>query len=154
MRTVVVGLNHYHVTGWVESLAGFPEQIEIVGRYVRFRTGSEKQRRISQRSSLSLAFPDWFVPFRSSQSQRADFGDQTADGTGHATGMSWRRRRIERLAEAGVDLLIDKPGGANAVNAAHALQQNRSERRQGGGIYPTVWSRLAPGGPWAVAASR
>ena len=33
LRTVVIGLDHYHVTGWVETLGLFPEQIEIVGRY-------------------------------------------------------------------------------------------------------------------------
>ena len=33
LRTIVVGLEHYHVTGWVETLVLFPEQVEIVARY-------------------------------------------------------------------------------------------------------------------------
>ena len=32
-RAAVVGLDHYHVAGWVETLELFPEQIEIVALY-------------------------------------------------------------------------------------------------------------------------
>ena len=30
LRVGVVGLAHYHVTGWVETLEGFPDELEIV----------------------------------------------------------------------------------------------------------------------------
>ena len=32
-RVAIVGLEHYHVTGWVESFEQFPDRIEIVGLY-------------------------------------------------------------------------------------------------------------------------
>ena len=32
-RLGIVGLEHFHVTGWVESLELFPDQIEIVAIY-------------------------------------------------------------------------------------------------------------------------
>ena len=32
-RVAVVGLDHYHTTGWVESLELFPDELEIVAIY-------------------------------------------------------------------------------------------------------------------------
>ena len=33
LRVAVVGLDHYHVTGWVESLEQFADRLEIVALY-------------------------------------------------------------------------------------------------------------------------
>ena len=33
LRVGVVGLAQYHVTGWVETLEGFPDELEIVALY-------------------------------------------------------------------------------------------------------------------------
>ena len=33
LRVGVVGLDHYHVTGWVETIEGFPDELEIVALY-------------------------------------------------------------------------------------------------------------------------
>src|ERR671911_3091499 len=33
LRVGVVGLAHYHVTGWVETIEGFPDELEIVALY-------------------------------------------------------------------------------------------------------------------------
>ena len=33
LRVGVVGLAHYHVTGWVETLEGFADELEIVALY-------------------------------------------------------------------------------------------------------------------------
>ncbi|MCO5220334.1 MAG: hypothetical protein M9947_01985 [Thermomicrobiales bacterium] len=37
-RLAVVGLDHYHTTGWVESIELFPDELEIVGIYEPDRT--------------------------------------------------------------------------------------------------------------------
>ncbi len=154
LRTVVVGLNHYHVTGWVESLAGFPEQIEIVGRYDPVPDRERKTAPDFSDPSLSVAFPDWFgaVPFFSNLSElisatRPQMALVTLPNV-------LAPAAIERLAEAGVDLLIDKPGGANAVSAAHALSKiDRSGVRAAVAFtrrYGRAWHQVAR----AVAAGR
>ena len=33
LRLAIIGIDHYHSTGWVESLEQFPDEIEIVALY-------------------------------------------------------------------------------------------------------------------------
>ena len=65
LRTIVAGLEHYHVTGWVETLGLFPDQIEIVGRYDPDPARAASDRPTFADPNLPQRFPHWFqdVPF-------------------------------------------------------------------------------------------
>jgi UDP-N-acetyl-2-amino-2-deoxyglucuronate dehydrogenase len=120
-RVVVVGLNHYHVSGWVESLAQFSEQIEVVARY------DANPERVYQPApefidpNLSQTFPEWMasVPFYSSID--AMLRDSKPDIALVTLPNSDAPVAIELLARNGTHLLVDKPGAIGARDAESAF---------------------------------
>ena len=120
-RVVVIGLNHYHVTGWVESLAGFGDRIEFVGRYDPDPLREELAGPDHADPHLSPHFPAWFseVPFYSDLNsliagQRPDIALVTLSNADAPDA-------IETLGRAGVHLLVDKPGARTASEAQQAF---------------------------------
>ena len=125
-RVAIVGLEHYHVTGWVESFEQFPDRIEIVGLYDPDPGAGERLAPPYHDPVLSPALSEQYrsVPFYTDlqqliQQSRPDIALVTVPNI-DAPGV------IATLAGAGVHLLIDKPGGRTAVEAMQALDAIRS----------------------------
>jgi predicted dehydrogenase len=148
LRTVIVGLNHYHVTGWVESLAGFPDQIEIVGRFDADPARSDRDAPDFSDPNLSQSFPAWMsaVPFFSDLDALVD---STAPDLALVTLPNVQTpSAIRSLASAGVHLLVDKPGGPGALAAGPARDAvHRS------GVKAAVAFTRRYGRPWQQAAA-
>ncbi|MGH2535552.1 MAG: Gfo/Idh/MocA family protein [Thermomicrobiales bacterium] len=125
-RVVIVGLDHYHVTGWVESLGLFPDRIEIVGLHDPNPALGERLAPSFHDPNLSPALPEHLrdVPFATDldaliRDQRPDLALVTLPNA-HAPAA------IERLARAGVHLLVDKPGARTAAEAERAFATARA----------------------------
>ena len=124
-RAVVVGLEHYHVTGWVETLEGFDAELEIVALY---DPDPERGRRLG--------------PTHHDPSLRPALGDRDRD-VPVETDLSRLIERyapdialitlpdrdapaaIEQLARAGVHMVIDKPAARSAAEARQAFDAVR-----------------------------
>jgi predicted dehydrogenase len=125
-RIAVVGLEHYHVTGWVESLEQFPDRIEIVALYdpnpelgTRLAP-SFHDPRLSSR--LDSRYRD--VPFTTDLD--ALIRDAQPDIALVTLPNAHAPAAIERLARAGVHLLVDKPGARTAAEAERAFGAARA----------------------------
>ncbi len=111
LRVAVVGLDHYHVTGWVETLEGFADDLDIVALYdpdpERGRALAPTHHDPALRATLGERYRD--VPFETRLDDliarhRPDVALVTLPNADAPAA-------IETLAAAGVHLLIDKPGG-------------------------------------------
>jgi predicted dehydrogenase len=114
LRVGVVGLAHYHVTGWVETVEGFADELQIVALYdpdpERGRTLAPPHHDPSLRPSLGDAYRR--VPFETDLVDLIDRHDldialvtlPNADAPA----------AIIRLASAGIHLLVDKPAARTA----------------------------------------
>ena len=120
MRLGVVGLAHYHVTGWVETLEGFADELEIVALHdpdpERARTLAPPYHDPSLRPSLGELHRRLPVETRLDDliaRHRLDVALVTlpnADAPG----------AIVALAAAGIHLLVDKPAARSAGEAERA----------------------------------
>jgi predicted dehydrogenase len=120
-RVAVVGLDHYHTTGWVESLELFPEEIEIVAIYEPDESlwAGLAPRYVDPHLSARLHDRHLDTPFVADlgaliDEHRPDIALVTLP---NATMPS----AIETLANAGVHMLVDKPGAANRTAAKRAF---------------------------------
>lgn len=120
-RVAVVGLDHYHTTGWVESLELFADELEIVAIYESDET---------LRDGLAPRFYDPHLSARLSDRYRSTpwFGDLDtliADARPDIALVTLPNvaapAAIERLARAGVHLLVDKPGAPDRATAVQAF---------------------------------
>ena len=114
LRVGVVGLAHYHVTGWVETLEGFGDELEIVALYdpdpERGRTLAPPHHDPSLRPALGDVYRQ--VPFETDLDGLIDRHDldialvtlPNADAPA----------AVARLASAGIHLLVDKPAARTA----------------------------------------
>jgi len=148
LRTIVVGLDHYHVTGWVETLGLFPEQIEIVGRFDPDPASAKRDRPSYADPNLPQAFPDWFqsVPFSSNleslaRETRADLAMVTLPNRAAPDA-------IETLARAGSHVVVDKPGARTADDADRSVVATRSN-----GVRMAVAFTRRYGRAWQSVAS-
>ena len=126
LRVGVVGLAQYHVTGWVETLEGFPDELEIVALHdpdpERGRTLAPLHHDPSLRPGLGEAYRG--VPFETSLERLIAGHDldialvtmPNADAPA----------AIERLAEAGIHLIVDKPAARSAGELRPAAAAVRS----------------------------
>jgi predicted dehydrogenase len=121
-RLAVVGLEHYHVTGWVESLAAFADQIEIVALYDPNPALGERLAPSHHDPKLPAALPDYCrdIPFTTDLDElieryRPDLALVTMPNIDAP-------QVIERLAGAGIHLLVDKPGARTAAEAEQAFR--------------------------------
>jgi UDP-N-acetyl-2-amino-2-deoxyglucuronate dehydrogenase len=122
LRLGVIGIDHYHSTGWVESLEQFPDEIEIVALYDPDPTISRSLAPRFHDPSLSAALsrPYLDLPFYTDlesllSRERLDLALVTLQNRDAP-------RAIERLAAASVHLLIDKPAARSAAEARQAFE--------------------------------
>ncbi len=126
MRVGVVGLSHFHVTGWVETLEGFPDDLEIVALYdpdrERGRTLAPPHHDPTLRPALGEQYRS--LPFETRLDALIERHDldialvtlPNVDAP-DAIGM---------LAGAGIHLLIDKPAARSANELRPAADEVRA----------------------------
>ncbi|MGD9711678.1 MAG: Gfo/Idh/MocA family protein [Thermomicrobiales bacterium] len=147
LRTVVVGLNHYHVTGWVESLAAFESELEIIARFDPDPARAALSQPDFSDPNLPQGFPDWFasVPFYS------DLEEMIAATSPELALVTLPNVDVPDaatlLSTSGTHLLIDKPGGADAQSAARAVAAARNA-----GVRMAIAFTRRHGHPWQQAA--
>jgi len=125
LRVLVVGLDHYHVTGWVDTLRLFPDELEIVALYDPDPANGTALRPRFVDPSLPAALPATFrdLPFstdldRLLAEQRPDIALVTMpDRDAPAV--------IERLARGGVHMVIDKPAALTSAASRRAFDAVR-----------------------------
>jgi predicted dehydrogenase len=128
LRAAVVGLDHYHVTGWVETLRLFPDELDIVAL-----CDADPSRGVALAPrftdpSLPVALPPEFgsLPFETSlerliERHRPEVALVTLPNRDAPTA-------IERLARAGVHLVVDKPAARTVAEARRAFEAVREAR--------------------------
>ena len=126
LRVGVVGLNHYHVTGWVETLEGFNGEVEIVALH---DPDAELGRALapvhhdpSLRRSLGEAYRA--LPFETSLDRL--IADHALDIALVTLPNADAPAAIARLAGAGIHLLVDKPAARSAVELRPAVAAVRA----------------------------
>lgn len=148
LRMIVVGLDHYHVTGWVDTLGLFPEQIEVVGRYDPDAARAALDRPSFSDPHLPQAFPQWFqdVPFSANlgtllQETRAELAMVTLPNRSAPDA-------VAELAQAGCHIIADKPGALNAEGAERSVEAARAN-----GVKLAVAFTRRYGRPWQTVAA-
>jgi predicted dehydrogenase len=145
-RLAVVGIDHYHTTGWVESFEQFPDEVEIVALY---DPDPEMGR------TLKPNFVDPFLTQQLPERYRATPFETDLDAliANHhpqialvTTSNRDAPAAIERLAAAGVHMLVDKPVAKNADDARRAFAAARRA-----GVTATVGLGKRAAGAWQDA---
>ena len=125
LRVAVVGLDHYHVTGWVETLEGFADDFEIVALNDpdpdRGRALAPSYHDPALRATLGERYRG--VPFETRLDDliarhRPDVALVTLPNAEAPAA-------VEMLAAAGVHLLIDKPGARSEPEIRRAVEAVR-----------------------------
>ncbi|MEZ4498960.1 MAG: Gfo/Idh/MocA family oxidoreductase [Thermomicrobiales bacterium] len=124
-RVVIVGLDHYHTSGWVESLGLFTDRLEIVGLY---------EPDLTLKSSLRPRFQDPHFPESLPTTYRSlPFLDDlqtlitTCEPDIALVTLPNRDTpaALTTLAQAGIHILTDKPGARTADDLQHAVDVAR-----------------------------
>ncbi len=125
MRVGVVGLSHFHVTGWVETLEGFPD-LEIVALYdpdpERARTLGPGHHDPSLRPSLGDRYRGLPVETRLDDLIARHALDIALVTLPNADAPD----AIAALAGAGIHLIIDKPAARSAAELRPAADRVRA----------------------------
>lgn len=124
-RVGVVGLDHYHVTGWVETLELFADELEVVALYDP--DPDQATRRApsyhdpSLRADLGTAYAR--LPLEN------DLGTLIANHDLDVALVTLPNRdasaAIEQLARAGIHQVVDKPASIGAAGARRAFEVAR-----------------------------
>lgn len=124
-RVGVIGLEHYHVTGWVNSLELFPDRLEIVALHDPDPARGAALAPQFYDPHLSAALNDSYrsLPFFTDldtllANQPIDIALVTLPNSEMPTA-------ITRLAKAGVHILVDKPGARTSAEAEPAFRATR-----------------------------
>jgi len=130
LRLAVVGIDHYHTTGWVESLEQFADEVEIVALYDPDPAMGQTLAARFHDPSLSPALAPRYksLPFYDDLEQligreRLDLALVTLQNRDAPPA-------IERLAAASVHLLIDKPAAHTGKRSAWAILAGAFPKRQ------------------------
>lgn len=120
-RVAIVGLDHYHTTGWVESLELFPEELEIVAIYEPDESlwAGLAPRYYDPHLSARLHDRHLDTPFVAEldaliAAYRPDIALVTLPNVAMPAA-------IETLATGGVHMLVDKPAAPNRAAARRAF---------------------------------
>ena len=125
LRVGVVGLDHYHVTGWVETLELFSDQLKIVALYDPNPVAGVRLAPRFVDPSLRLGIGERYrgLPVETDLSVLIDR---------HALDLALvtlpnrdAPAAIAQLARAGVHLLVDKPAALDAAAAREAFATAR-----------------------------
>jgi predicted dehydrogenase len=121
LRLGIVGIDHYHTTGWVESLELFADRLEVVALYDPDPAigGSLAPRWHDPNLSPRLADRYRKSPFVTDLDEL--IADHRLDLALVTLPNAVVPDAIARLAAAGIHMLVDKPGATNADAAASAL---------------------------------
>lgn len=125
LRVAVVGLEHYHVTGWVNSLELFPDRVEIVALHDPVASRGESLapsfHDLGMRPALDASYRA--LPFYTEldsllATEQIDLALVTLPNSEIPDAMI-------RLARAGVHMLVDKPAARTAAEAEPAFAAAR-----------------------------
>lgn len=125
-RVAIIGLNHYHVTGWAESLAQLPDRVDVVSLYDADPARGLSLRPDHSDPSLQTSLPDWArnIPFY------ADLATLIAESKPEVAVVtlpnSLAPLAVEQLAAAGIHMLVDKPLARTAAEAEQAVNAART----------------------------
>ena len=124
-RTAIIGLDHYHATGWAASLDLFPDEIEIVALFDPDPSMGERMKPTWFDPHLSATFPAYYseLPFASDLGVVIDRYD--LDLALVTLPNAKIADAVTRLAAGDVHMLVDKPGGIDAPSAAVAYGHAR-----------------------------
>lgn len=144
---VLVGLNHYHVTGWAESLGWLRGRIEVVAVYDPDPARGDGRPPDHTDPSLRQHFPGWLkeLPFESDLDQLID--THQPDIALVTLPNDQAPFAIAKLSEAGVHVLADKPCARTASEAEMAFS---AARKAGTKVSVALTRRYSPG--WQSAA--
>ena len=120
-RVIVVGLNHYHVTGWVESLGALADRVDVVGRCDPDPARAPAPGPDAVDPSLAPAFPAWFAALPFDTDLDAAIDRHRPDVALIALPNAHAPAAIETCARKGVHVLVDKPGARTAAEARRAF---------------------------------
>lgn len=125
LRVGVIGLEHYHVTGWVDSLGLFRDRIEVVALYDPDPARGVALAPTHHDSHLSTVLDERYraVPFYTDLD--ALLGRERIDLALVTLPNAATPQAIVRLSAAGVHMLVDKPGARTAAEAAPAFRTAR-----------------------------
>jgi UDP-N-acetyl-2-amino-2-deoxyglucuronate dehydrogenase len=126
LRVGIVGLEHYHATGWVESVEQLADRLEIVALYDPDPKFGQSLTPAHSDPHLSPSLKPSYrsVPLETDldsliRNHRLDVAVVTLPPVSAPAA-------IERLAKAGIHLLVDKPGARTAAEAERAFAAARS----------------------------
>ena len=126
LRVVVVGLEHYHVTGWVRTLELLPDDLEIVALYDPDPDSGRRQAPRFVDPALPRALDDRYrgLPVETDlervvEQHRPDVALVTLPDRDAPAA-------IERLGGAGIHLVVDKPAARSAHDARRAFAAARA----------------------------
>ena len=121
LRLAVVGIDHYHSAGWVESLEQLPDEIEIVALYDPDPTLGQTLAPRFHDPSLSAALAPRYLDLPFYHDLESLLGRERLDMALVTLQNRDAPPAIERLAAASVHLLIDKPAARSAAEARQAF---------------------------------
>lgn len=126
LRVGVVGLAHYHVTGWVETLEGFEDELEIVALYdpdpELGQTLAPPHHDPALLAALGPRYRDLPIETRLDELIERHALDLALVTLPNADAP----HAIERLASAGIHLLVDKPAARSGRDARRAAEAVRA----------------------------
>jgi UDP-N-acetyl-2-amino-2-deoxyglucuronate dehydrogenase len=121
-RVAIIGVDHYHTTGWVDSLGLFEDRLEVVALYDSDPAMGERLAPAYFDPHLSAKLDERFrdVPFTTDL-------DALIDGQGIDIALVTlpnvdAPEAMTKLAGAGIHMLVDKPGGPNAPAVERAIR--------------------------------
>lgn len=121
LRLGVVGLDHYHVTGWAESLEAFAAEIEVVALYESDDAVRATLAPRHRDPSLPAALPTTYRDLPAWSDLSAMLATESLDLALVTLPNRDAPPAIETLARAGVHMLVDKPAAISAHDARRAF---------------------------------
>lgn len=127
LRAGIAGLDHYHTTGWAASLELFLERLEVVALCDPNPEMGERLAPTYYDPHLPAALPERYraLPFVTSLDELI---------AGHELDLvlvtlpnAQSPAAVTKLAEAGIHILIDKPGAPDAASARAAFAVARKQ---------------------------
>lgn len=121
-RVALVGLNHYHATGWAETLTQMQDLLDIVAVYDPDPTRRETLRPDFHDPTLPAQIVSMVQELPFYTDLAAMVQEQRPDAALVLLHNRDAPAAIQLLARAGVHSFVDKPGGRTAAELAAAME--------------------------------